>query len=60
MLRRGPLSPFDVAGDGVQPGETMLVTGASGGVGSAAVQIASAMGVSVLAVTSNPDKVKPL
>ncbi|MFC5928668.1 zinc-binding dehydrogenase [Cryobacterium melibiosiphilum] len=36
----------------VQPGETVLVTGASGGVGLALVQLASARGAHVLAITS--------
>lgn len=38
----------------------MLVTGASGGVGSAAVQMASAMGCRVIAVTTSPSKVEYL
>lgn len=37
---------------GVTKGETILVTGASGGVGSAAVQLARARGAGVIAVTS--------
>ncbi|GAB4392583.1 MAG: alcohol dehydrogenase family protein [Kiloniellaceae bacterium] len=37
---------------GVQKGERVFVTGASGGVGSAAVQLARARGASVVAVTS--------
>lgn len=38
---------------GVGPGDTVLITGASGGVGSAAVQIAKARGASVIAVASS-------
>ena len=37
---------------GVKRGETVLVTGASGGVGSAAIQLARARGARVIAVTS--------
>ena len=41
---------------GVQPGETVLVTGAAGGCGSAAVQIARALGAHVIAVAGGPVK----
>lgn len=38
----------------LQPGETVLVHGASGGVGTAAVQLASAAGATVIATASTP------
>jgi NADPH2:quinone reductase len=41
----------------VQPGETVLVTGAAGGCGSAAVQIGKAMGATVVAVAGGAEKV---
>lgn len=41
-------------------GTAVLVTGASGGVGVAAVQLASAMGHTVLALTRNADKARRL
>jgi NADPH2:quinone reductase len=39
----------------LQAGETVLITAAAGGVGSAAVQIAAAMGAHVVAVASPPN-----
>lgn len=39
----------------VRPGERVLVTGASGGVGSAAVMIAKRAGATVFALTSGPE-----
>lgn len=41
---------------GLQPGDTVLVTGAAGGCGSAAVQIAKAAGARVIAVAGGPAK----
>lgn len=40
----------------LQAGETVLVHGAAGGVGTAAVQLASALGARVVAVVSSPEK----
>ena len=40
----------------LQPGETLLVLGASGGVGTAAVQIGKAMGATVIAAASTAEK----
>lgn len=42
----------------LQAGERVLITGASGGVGTAAIQIAARAGAHVYAVTSGPDKVR--
>jgi NADPH2:quinone reductase len=41
---------------GLKPGETLLVLGAAGGVGLAAVQIGKAMGAKVLAAASSDEK----
>ncbi|WP_421710872.1 NADPH:quinone oxidoreductase family protein [Alcanivorax sp.] len=40
----------------IQPGETLLVLGASGGVGLAAVELGKAMGATVIACASNEEK----
>ena len=40
----------------LQPGETLLVTGAAGGVGLAAVELGKAMGARVIAAASNATK----
>jgi NADPH:quinone reductase-like Zn-dependent oxidoreductase len=42
----------------LEPGEAVLVTGASGGVSTAAIQIARLAGATVLAVTSGADNVE--
>jgi NADPH2:quinone reductase len=58
----GFLIPFHTAYVGlvtrgrVEPGETLLVTGASGGTGMAAVQIGRALGARVLATAGGPAK----
>ena len=44
----------------VEPGETVLITGASGGVGMQAVQLARHDGARVVAVTSSESKVEAL
>jgi NADPH:quinone reductase-like Zn-dependent oxidoreductase len=44
----------------LEMGETLLITGASGGVGQAAVQIARHMGARVVATTSSASKVEAL
>jgi NADPH2:quinone reductase len=44
----------------LQPGQVVLVTGASGGVGTAAVQLARALGAKVVALSRSPDKRKRL
>lgn len=41
----------------IQPGETLLVTGAAGGTGSAAIQLGKAAGALVIAVAGGPNKV---
>ncbi|MEW6255234.1 MAG: NADPH:quinone oxidoreductase family protein [Pseudomonadota bacterium] len=42
---------------GLQPGETLAVLGAAGGVGLATVELGKAMGARVIACASSPDKV---
>jgi len=41
----------------IRPGDDVLILGASGGVGSASIQIAKLVGANVIAVTSNTDKI---
>lgn len=48
LVRRGQL----------KSGETVLVHGAAGGIGTAATQLAVALGAKVIAVVSSPDKVE--
>lgn len=43
---------------GLEPGETVLVLGAAGGVGITAVEIAKALGARVIAAASNEDKLE--
>src|SRR5882672_10963634 len=40
----------------LQPGETLLVLGAAGGVGTSAIEIGKAMGAKVIAAASSPEK----
>ncbi len=44
----------------VRPGETALVTGAGGGLGIHAAQIAAALGARTLAVTGSPEKLEAI
>ncbi|MEJ8282038.1 NADPH:quinone oxidoreductase family protein [Pseudonocardia spirodelae] len=41
---------------GLRPGETVLVQGAAGGIGTAVIQLAVAMGATVIGVTSTEEK----
>jgi len=41
----------------IRPGDDVLILGASGGVGSASIQIAKLAGANVIAVTSNTEKI---
>lgn len=43
---------------GLQPGETVLVLGSGGGVGTAAVQIAKALGAKVIAMVHRPSAIE--
>ena len=45
---------------GVAEGETLVVTGASGGVGAHAAQAAHALGASVIGITGSPEKARRL
>ncbi len=49
-----------VAEGELEPGETVLVTGANGGVGTMAVQIARELGARVLAAGRSRDRLEPL
>ena len=44
----------------IAPGDTVVVTGAGGGLGSNSVQFAAAQGAQVIAVTTSPDKTADL
>ena len=44
----------------VHPGDSMLILGASGGMGAATVQLADMVGATVIAATRHPDKVDGL
>ena len=44
----------------IQPGETLLVLGAAGGVGLAAVELGKAMGARVIAAASSEEKISDL
>jgi putative PIG3 family NAD(P)H quinone oxidoreductase len=41
---------------GLQPGETLLVHGGAGGIGTMAIQLAKALGATVVATAGSPDK----
>ena len=45
---------------GVESGDTVVVTGAGGGLGAHAVQLAAMAGAQVIAVTTSPEKTAPL
>ena len=43
---------------GMRPGETLAVLGASGGVGQAAIELGKAIGATVIACASTPEKLE--
>jgi putative PIG3 family NAD(P)H quinone oxidoreductase len=45
-------------GAGLQPGETLLVHGGAGGIGTTAIQLARAVGARVLATAGSPEKLE--
>jgi NADPH2:quinone reductase len=44
----------------LQPGETVLITGAAGGTGTAAIQLSKAMGATTIAIAGGAEKVEVL
>src|SRR3546814_1191154 len=63
MIRRPPRStrtdtrlPYTTLFRSLQPGETLLVHGAAGGIGLAAVQVGKVLGATVIGAASTEDK----
>lgn len=55
--RHGPMAFGLLRRAGLKAGETVLVMGAAGGLGSAAVQVAKSLGATVIAAAGTPERV---
>jgi NADPH2:quinone reductase len=56
LVLNGATAVFAVERGGVQPGETVLIHGAAGGVGTAAIEVLKNLGARTIAVVSSDEK----